>query len=531
MKIPAFLVACGLLVCREAAYGLATEELGPKESCVEQPDWPKGIVQVARHPTRVYSIWVNGGESLYFQATPAEVNELVALFCKAQMRDHVIRIESGPGTAKSFGGNEYECNVHLSIVGGISRAMTQRNGSADTLEPTLTIHAGADQRLLKELKVPDNAIVLCEVEGATIKGKAIKPARTPWYGRVQLEGSNPAAGFEAGISIHVTLWDDSSPDGIQLASVNHQGSFETVFSDTEMDLLKQGKSWLTVTVGNYLTHARKEDPRFPVALLAREKDQAKALNISGPKYYWGRLLFEDGSPAILGSSPWSGAEIHPDFPYVGMARLDAEGYFKVFFTPEQFKELKSHKPRKNIYIPMEEQGRSTAMEIFPPELLSQDKAKAGVVKIAKPGFKPRYDPAKAPSLLGKALPPLQPLKLDLSSAAISNRMVLLCFFDLQERPSRYCLAQLAKSADDLKGKGVFIAAIQASGVGADVLDGFARTNHIVFPLGMIEQEEAKTKFAWGLRSQPWLILTDQDHVIRAEGFPVGELNDKLQALR
>jgi hypothetical protein len=266
-------------------------------------------------------------------------------------------------------------------------------------------------------------------------------------------------------------------------------------------------------------------------MLATSQEEAKPQIVSGPKYYYGRILFEDGSPAILDPAPWPDAEIYVDFSYVGMARLDAEGYFKVFFTRGQFENLKSQKPRKNIYRPAEQRGRSFAADIFPAELLSQDKAKAGVVKIEKPAFKPQFDPAKAPSLLGQPLPSLRGLKLNPPPAATSNRMILLCFFDLQERPSRYCLTQLAKSAQDLQAKGVFLAGIQASAVEAGDLDKFAQANHIEFPLGMIEQEEEQTKFNWGLRSQPWLILTDGAHVVRAEGFPIGDLRDKLQLLR
>ena len=35
-------------------------------------------------------------------------------------------------------------------------------------------------------------------------------------------------------------------------------------------------------------------------------------------------------------------------------------------------------------------------------------------------------------------------------------------------------------------------------------------------------------FSWGVRAQPWLILTDKEHVVRAEGFSVDELDDKIE---
>jgi hypothetical protein len=44
---------------------------------------------------------------------------------------------------------------------------------------------------------------------------------------------------------------------------------------------------------------------------------------------------------------------------------------------------------------------------------------------------------------------------------------------------------------------------------------------------MIQGEEDETRAAWGIRGRPWLILTDKDHVVRAEGFGLDELQNKL----
>jgi len=30
--------------------------------------------------------------------------------------------------------------------------------------------------------------------------------------------------------------------------------------------------------------------------------------------------------------------------------------------------------------------------------------------------------------------------------------------------------------------------------------------------------------------QPWLILTDKEHIVRAEGFGLAEINEKIQPL-
>ena len=48
------------------------------------------------------------------------------------------------------------------------------------------------------------------------------------------------------------------------------------------------------------------------------------------------------------------------------------------------------------------------------------------------------------------------------------------------------------------------------------------------PVGQVRQDVEKVKLAWGVQSLPWLILTDRDHVVRAEGFPVDELEARIQ---
>ena len=527
MKTPPILMLFALLASRGLVCGLATEAIGPAKSTVAQPGWPKGIAELASHPSRVYTVWVNGNENFYFQANLDEINELLTLFSKARMRDHEVRIEPGTNSVKSFSGDLFDYNVSLHVLSGIALHAMGEKVAGETLEPCLTIYAREARSLLKQLKLPANAVVHCEVEGAGITSKVIKPIRKIWYGRVQFEDGRPGVDLEHGLNTRITLWEKDSAEGIELAFVSHEGLFQAVFSDGEIAALKKGQSWLTVKLGNYAAKATPDDTRYPVELLAPEKEKAKPLKISRPEYYYGRVLFEDGSLAVLKPAPWPGAAISVDIPYSGAASLDAEGYFQVFLEPEQFEKLKSRKPSKNIYCPTEQQGQSRAMEIFPAELLAQDKSKAGIVKIPKPIFKPSYDPAKAPSLVGKPLPALRDLKLEASPSAVSNRRILLCFFDLQERPSRHAVAELVKQADDLQSSGIFIAGVQVSAVDRTTLQWFVRTNHVNFPVGMIEAEAEKTKFNWGLKSQPWLILTDEQHIVRAEGFSSGEVSEQL----
>jgi peroxiredoxin len=134
---------------------------------------------------------------------------------------------------------------------------------------------------------------------------------------------------------------------------------------------------------------------------------------------------------------------------------------------------------------------------------------------------------KAP-LVGKALPALSGIKTDFSLQLARGNAVLFCFFDYEQRPSRNCIMQLAKRAEELKRKGATLVAIQASKIDENTLNEWAKKYKIPFAVGMIQGNEEKTKFNWGVKSLPWLILTDKEHVVTAEGFSVNKLNEKIE---
>jgi hypothetical protein len=130
-------------------------------------------------------------------------------------------------------------------------------------------------------------------------------------------------------------------------------------------------------------------------------------------------------------------------------------------------------------------------------------------------------------LTGKALPELKDLGIDLSPADADEKVILVCFFDMEQRPSRHCVMELVKQVQELKEKGIIVVAVQALKVGENTLNEWIKKNNIPFPVGMIKGNEEKAKFAWGIRSLPWLILTGRKHVVRAEGFGINDLNEKI----
>jgi protocatechuate 3,4-dioxygenase beta subunit len=131
------------------------------------------------------------------------------------------------------------------------------------------------------------------------------------------------------------------------------------------------------------------------------------------------------------------------------------------------------------------------------------------------------------SLVGENLTGFMGIKIDLAPNASKDKLMLLCFFDINQRPSRNCLMQLSKRAQELKAKGIVIIAVQASKVERAKLDKWIKENGITFPVGIIESDSEKTRFNWGVRSLPWLILTDTKHIVRAEGFGLVDLDEKL----
>ncbi len=392
----------GLLVLLSAlsfmartSFGLATEEIGPDSTrnhpTTAQSDWPIGIVQLARHDSRVYSFWVNGNENFYFQASHDQIRELVQLYSQSRMRDHELRIRIGNPQTKTFKGEEIGYNVNLHVLGGIALAVFRDRDQISTHEPTLTIYVDPviDEDLFKDVMLPDNIILDNEVATWTLQGTSSKPNRKVWHASVQFEDATPATDYESGISTTVTLWEAGQEGGINLGRVSIEGDFSAVFSDKEVAFLEAEKSWLTLTTGNWSTQPRPDHPRLNADHLALDKSDARPVKLRKPGFYYGRLLFEDGSPPVLEPVPWPGAEIRINFPYASPSGIDTDGYFKVFFTADQFEELKTKKARRNIYVPSyEKRGRSTARFIYPAAKLSVNKDDAFVVKIPNPAPKP-----------------------------------------------------------------------------------------------------------------------------------------------
>lgn len=140
------------------------------------------------------------------------------------------------------------------------------------------------------------------------------------------------------------------------------------------------------------------------------------------------------------------------------------------------------------------------------------------------GGNQQYVPKTPPSLVGKPLPDLSACGVTIPADA---NAVLIYAWDMNQRPSRHFLKQLAAKAALLKEKGVTVILLNTTPVDKPKLEGFLNDSRITWPCGVMTENAEDTPFKLGIKSLPWLILTNPEHTIIAEGLSVDELEKKL----
>jgi protocatechuate 3,4-dioxygenase beta subunit len=150
--------------------------------------------------------------------------------------------------------------------------------------------------------------------------------------------------------------------------------------------------------------------------------------------------------------------------------------------------------------------------------------------ISEQGTGSRSIPKKSPSITGKAIPAMDGFGIRPAIEDINDKPLLICFFDVQQRPSRHALKELTGISTGLKEKGITILGVQSSPIGQEELDEQLKKAKVTFAVGMIGANEEKVKFQWGIDGLPWLVLTNKQHIVKASGFVVAEITEKLEGL-
>ena len=348
------------------------------------------------------------------------------------------------------------------------------------------------------------------VGNATVKGQVLD------------QKGEPLKEFIIDVSTKMDWEVRKNPDGKFYPMTGYRVPFISKYGSFKMNNLPEGDFTVRVIpfdIRSYEMH-RGEDVR-----LKADKTTSINLKVTSKGILSGRILFRDGSPAVIKPTPWPGAKTSILLTMGmgrarGIAEVDDEGYFAVNLSSRELEMLKSGSSRLIINVPTNEEHRSKSMGDFPFEKLSADKSKAGILKIERPDRKPLM-------LTGKALPEFAGIDIKFDAERTSGKMMLVCFFDMEQRPSRNCLLQLANQAEQLKEKGIIALAVHTTKVEQVKLDEWINENKISLPVGFVTDEEEQIRFDWGVESMPWLILTDDKHIVRATGFRIDDLDQKI----
>jgi len=146
------------------------------------------------------------------------------------------------------------------------------------------------------------------------------------------------------------------------------------------------------------------------------------------------------------------------------------------------------------------------------------------------GFEVDMKTMGPPSMIGKTLPDLAQFNINPVTEKISNKIILICFWDINQRPSRNAIQTLNKKASSLTDNGLYMVFIHAGPVAKQTSVPWLNQNQIQPPVGISNESLPELGNTWGIRSLPWLILTDKNHVVVAEGFALNELNDKIKEI-
>ena len=138
----------------------------------------------------------------------------------------------------------------------------------------------------------------------------------------------------------------------------------------------------------------------------------------------------------------------------------------------------------------------------------------------------RQTPSRAP-LKGSPLPDLTTVNLT-ADAAPAGKPVLLCLFDVGQRPSRHVINQLERQAAALRQQNVSVLGVQAAVTSDETFNEWKSAGPVSFPVGRVTEKSEKSKWASVVPALPWLILTDADHRVIAEGFALDDLDAQIK---
>ncbi|MBN1359267.1 MAG: carboxypeptidase regulatory-like domain-containing protein [Sedimentisphaerales bacterium] len=154
---------------------------------------------------------------------------------------------------------------------------------------------------------------------------------------------------------------------------------------------------------------------------------------------------------------------------------------------------------------------------------------SGMLRISSAGTSIAQRPPAYVSLIGKRLDEVEGLK-SLVPEDVAGRPLLILFMDQQQRPSRRMVHELAQRVGALREKEIEVVLAQTVSIDRADLDRWLAEQKLPFKAHVLPGDLDRQRYAWGVESLPWLVLTDKDHVVRAQGFRYDELNARIESL-
>ena len=129
--------------------------------------------------------------------------------------------------------------------------------------------------------------------------------------------------------------------------------------------------------------------------------------------------------------------------------------------------------------------------------------------------------------------PLEDIDINFSLEELEGKKILLCLWDMEQRPSRNCITQLSQKADELKEKNVNVIAVHTSEIDQATLNDWMKEYNIPFLTGTLKSKPSSESIIeskiipnnWETESLPRLILTDSKHNISNLDFSPNDLDE------
>ena len=205
-------------------------------------------------------------------------------------------------------------------------------------------------------------------------------------GRLIDQNGKPVRGFF--LRVHTPPFNDlnlSRLTGGYKTQVTYDVPFISEDGRFELGGLPAGRA--TVDILPFEVQRYQHERGKDVVLEAGETAQVD-VELVGKGVFHGRVLFEDGTPAVLTPAPWRGAvtRILMTFgPRAGsIGAVGPDGYFTLYLEDSDAQTLAQGNSRLVINVPSDQQRRWDKTGEFPYEKLAEDKSKAGIVTVKRP---------------------------------------------------------------------------------------------------------------------------------------------------